>query len=109
MYKLFKYEIKSLELDYDNLFEMGSIMFITEETIIRSIIKDNNISHSIENIYKTIVEREIYSFYDILNDRMKCFKDGLKKILKVERKQKLELLSKIIPNDIVHCVISKYL
>ena len=63
MYKLFKYEIKRLKLDYDNLFEMGSIMFITEETIIRSIIKDNNISHSIENIYKTIVEREIYSFY----------------------------------------------
>ena len=31
MYKLFKYEIKSLKLDYDNLLKMGSIMFITEK------------------------------------------------------------------------------
>ena len=108
MYKLFKYEIKSLKLDYDNLFEMGSIMFITEKTIICSIIKDNNISHSIENIYKTIVEREIYSFYDILNDRMKFFKDGIKKIQKAEQTKKLDLLSKKLPNDIVYCVISKY-
>ena len=79
MNKLFKYEIKSLELHCDNLFEMGSIIFRTEETIIHSIFKDNNISHSIENIYKTIVEREIYSFYDILNDRMKFFEDSVKK------------------------------
>ena len=40
---------------------------------------------------------------------MKFFKDGIKKIQKAEQTKKLDLLSKKLPNDIVYCVISKYL
>ena len=105
--KLLKYEIESFELDYITSFEMGSVMFWTKENIIHSIIKDNNIIHSIQNIYKIIVEREIYSLCDTLNDRMNVFKDGAKTI-KNYNENKLDLLSKKIPKDIVYCMISKY-
>ena len=105
--KLLKYEIESFELDYVTSFEMGSVMFWTKENIIHSIIKDNNIIHSIQNIYKIIVEREIYSLCDTLNDRMNVFKDGAKTI-KNYNENKLDLLSKKIPKDIVYCMISKY-
>ena len=106
MNDLFKYEIIYFNFDYNPLFECGSIILKTDNlTIYESINEDKTVLHALQSIYKILVDRETHKFKTILNDRMKYFKDGIDRIIRLENKQKLNLLENKLNNDIVNCVI----
>ena len=109
MNDLFKYEIIYFNFDYNPLFECGSIILKTDHLTIHETINENRtVLYALQSIYKIFVDREMQKFKNILNDRMKYFKDGIDRIVRLENKQKLNLHENKLNNDIVNCVIKKY-